>query len=74
MSDLRSDMSGLYRICLVGGRICSVKLDLALRKSRWRAKIMNLGPDKLTTSKQDTIEHIEIKGTTRCNPCTRNHT
>jgi hypothetical protein len=36
--------------------------------------MMNLGPDKLNTSKQDTIKHIEIKGTTRCNPNTRNHT
>jgi hypothetical protein len=35
---------------------------------------MNLSPDKLTTSKQDTIEHIEIDGTTRCNPNNRNHT
>jgi hypothetical protein len=35
---------------------------------------MNLGPDKLTTSKQDTIEHIEIKGTTRSKLNTRNHT
>jgi hypothetical protein len=45
MSGLRSDMSGLYRICPVGSQICPVKLDL--------------GPDKLTTSKQDIIEHIE---------------
>jgi hypothetical protein len=43
MSGLRSDMSGLYRICPVGSQICPVKLDL--------------GPD--TTSKQDIIEHIE---------------
>jgi hypothetical protein len=35
---------------------------------------MNLESDKLTTSKQDTIEHIEIRGTTRCNLFTRNHT
>jgi hypothetical protein len=35
---------------------------------------MNLEPDKLTTSKQDTIEHIEISVTTRYNIFTRNHT
>jgi hypothetical protein len=27
--------------------------------------MMNLGPDELTTSKQDTIEHIEISRATR---------
>jgi hypothetical protein len=47
------------------GQICPIKLDLLLWKSRLEAKMMNLGPYKLTTSKQDTIEHIEIKGTTR---------
>jgi hypothetical protein len=36
--------------------------------------MMNLEPDKLTTSKQSTIEHIEIRGTTRGNIFTRNHT
>jgi hypothetical protein len=36
--------------------------------------MMNLGPDKLMTSKQSTIEHIEIWGTTRGNLFTRNHT
>jgi hypothetical protein len=30
MSDLRSDMSSLYRICPIGGRICSDKLNLVL--------------------------------------------
>jgi hypothetical protein len=35
---------------------------------------MNLGPDKLTTSMQDTIELVEIRGTTIGNPNTRNHT
>jgi hypothetical protein len=67
MCGLRLDMSGLYRIC-------SVELDLAHRKNRLGVKTMNVGPDKLTTSKQDTIEYIEIKGTTRCNLNTRNHT
>jgi hypothetical protein len=36
--------------------------------------MMSLGPDELTTSNLDTIEHIEIKGTIRCNLFTRNHT
>jgi hypothetical protein len=35
--------------------------------------MMDLSPDKLTTSKQDTIEHIEIKGTTGNNSNIRNH-
>jgi hypothetical protein len=35
---------------------------------------MNLGPDKLTTRKLNTIELREIKGTTRSNLNTRNHT
>jgi hypothetical protein len=56
-------MFGLDRICPIGGWIGLVKVDLALRKNRSGAKLMNLGPDELTTSKQDTIEHIEIKGT-----------
>jgi hypothetical protein len=67
MFGLRSDMSGLYRICPVGEWICPIKRRLG-------AKMMNICSDKLTTSKQDTIEDIEIKGTTRCNPNTRNHT
>jgi hypothetical protein len=32
---------------------------------------MNLGSDELTTSKQDTIEHVEISRATRCNLFTR---
>jgi hypothetical protein len=35
--------------------------------------MMNLGPDKLTTYKLNTIELIEIKITTRSNLITRNH-
>jgi hypothetical protein len=62
------------RICLALGQICPVKLDLRLQKSRSGAKMMNLGPDKLTTSEQDTIEYTEIRGTTRYNLNTRNHT
>jgi hypothetical protein len=44
------------------------------KKSRLGTKMINLYPDKLMISKQDTIEHIEIRGTTRCNLFTRNHT
>jgi hypothetical protein len=75
MSGLRSDMSDLYIPHMSGwGQICPVKLNLTLQKSRLVAKMMNLGPDKLITSKQDTIDHIEKKGTTRYNTNTRNHT
>jgi hypothetical protein len=35
---------------------------------------MNLGPDKLTKYKLNTIELREIKGITRNNLITRNHT
>jgi hypothetical protein len=36
--------------------------------------MMNLGPDELITSEQDTIEHVEISRATRFNLFTRNHT
>jgi hypothetical protein len=36
--------------------------------------MINLVSDKLTTYKQDTIEHIEIRGITSYNLITRNHT
>jgi hypothetical protein len=67
MFGLRLDISEL-------GQICPVKLDLALWKSRSGANTMNLGPDKLTVHKLNTIELREIKGTTRSNPNTRNDT
>jgi hypothetical protein len=51
-------MSGLCRICLS-------YLDLTLRKSRSTVKMINLGPDKLTACKQNTIKLREIKGTPR---------
>jgi hypothetical protein len=54
MSNLRSDMSGLGRICPVWSPIFLVKLDLSQRKSRSGDKTMNLGPNKLTTSKLGT--------------------
>jgi hypothetical protein len=74
MSGIRADMSILCWICLVWGPICLVKLDLTLWKSRSGVKTMNLGPDQLTTSKKDTIEHIEIRGITRNKLNTRNNT
>jgi hypothetical protein len=49
MSDLRSDMSSL-------GRICPVTRNFEQQKSRSGAKTMHLGPDKLTISKLDNIE------------------
>jgi hypothetical protein len=51
----------------------SVKLDLALRKSRSEAKIVNLGPDKIMACKLNTTELRAIKGTTRSNLNIRNH-
>jgi hypothetical protein len=61
MFGLRSDMSGLGRICLAWGRIYPVKQEHTLQKSRSGAKTMNLGLDELTTCKLNTIELREIK-------------
>jgi hypothetical protein len=74
MFGLMSDMSELGRICLVWGRICPVKLDLTLWKSRLGAKMMNLGPGKLMVCKLNTKKLRENKGTTRNNLNTRNQT
>jgi hypothetical protein len=60
MSSLRSDMSGLCRIC-------PVSRNFVQRKSRLEAKMMHLGPDKLTVSKLYNMELREITGTTRSN-------
>jgi hypothetical protein len=60
MSSLRSDMSGL-------GRICPVTRNFVQRKSRSGAKTMRLGPDKLTVSKLDNMKLKEIMETTRSN-------
>jgi hypothetical protein len=73
MSDLRADMFGGNWICLTQARIYPVKQVFALCKNRSGTKTINLAPDKLATCKQDTIEHIEIRGTTSCNQITRNH-
>jgi hypothetical protein len=67
MPDLRSDMSGL-------GRICPVTRNFAQRKSRPGAKMMRLGPDKVTNGKLDNIELREIMGVTRSNLNFRNQT
>jgi hypothetical protein len=67
-------MSGLGQICLAWGQIYPINQEHTLRKSRLRAKTMNLGPDELTACKLDTIELREIKGTTRSNLNFRNQT
>jgi hypothetical protein len=67
MSGLRSDMSELGWIYLVGGRICPIIRNFVQRKSRSRAKMMRLGPDKLTINKLDNIELREIMGRSRSN-------
>jgi hypothetical protein len=60
MFGLRSDMSGL-------GRICPVNRNFTQQKNRSGVKTMRLGPDKITISKLDNIELREIIGTTRSN-------
>jgi hypothetical protein len=67
MSGLRSDMSRLGRICPIWGRICSIIRNFMQQKSRSGAKMMRLGPDKLTISKLDNVELREIMGTIRSN-------
>jgi hypothetical protein len=74
MSGLRVDMSSGNWICPSQAQICLVGHVYELWKTRSGAKTINLGSDKLTICKQDTIEHIEIRGTTSCNQITRNHT
>jgi hypothetical protein len=60
MSGLRSDMSGL-------GRICLVTKNFMQRKNRSGVKTTRLDPDKLTFNKLDNMELREIMGTTRSN-------
>jgi hypothetical protein len=67
MSDLRSDMFGIGWICLVWGRIYPITRNFVQQKSRSGAKMMHLGPDKVTISKLDNMELREIMGTTRSN-------
>jgi hypothetical protein len=65
MSGLRSDMSGLDRICLARGRICSVNRNFVQWKNRSGVKTTSLGPKELTISKLDNMELREITGITR---------
>jgi hypothetical protein len=74
MFDLRSDMSGLGRICPAWGRICPVTRNIEQQKSRSGAKMTRLGPGKLTISKLDNIELRKITGATRSNLNNRNQT
>jgi hypothetical protein len=67
MFDLRSDMSGLGRICPAWERVCLITRNFMQQKSRSGAKTMRLGPDKLTICKQDNMELREITGITRSN-------
>jgi hypothetical protein len=60
MSGLRSEMSGL-------DRICPVNRNFVQQKSRSGAKTMSLGPEELTISKLGNMELREITGTTRSN-------
>jgi hypothetical protein len=60
MSDIRSDMSEI-------GRICPVTRNFVQQKSRSGAKTMRLGPNNITISKLDNIKLREITGTTRSN-------
>jgi hypothetical protein len=53
MSGLRSDMSGL-------GRICPVNRNFVQQKSRSGAKTMCLCPDEINISKLDNMELREI--------------
>jgi hypothetical protein len=58
MSDLRSDMFGL-------DRICPITRYFVQQKNRSGVKMMRLGPDKLTINKLDTMKLREITGTPR---------
>jgi hypothetical protein len=42
------------------GRICPITRNFEQRKSRSRAKMIRLGPDKLTISKLDNIKLREL--------------
>jgi hypothetical protein len=65
MSGLRSNISGL-------GRICPVIRNFEQWKNRLGAKTMCLGPDKLTISKIDNMELREIMRATISNLNSRN--
>jgi hypothetical protein len=73
MFGLRSYMSGISQIYLAWGPDMSGKTGSHAAESRSRAKTMNLGPDKLTTCKLNTLGLREIRRTIRCNLIARNH-
>jgi hypothetical protein len=60
-------MSGLGRICPVWGLDMSIIRNFVQWKSRSGAKMMCLGPDKVTISKLDNVELREIMGIIRSN-------
>jgi hypothetical protein len=51
MFGLKADMSGVNWICPAQAQICPVRQVYTLRKSRSGVKMINFGPDKLTTCK-----------------------
>jgi hypothetical protein len=60
MSGLRPDIFGLDQIYLI-------TRNFTHWKSRSRAKMMHLGPDKFTITKLDNMKLREITGTIRSN-------
>jgi hypothetical protein len=65
MSNHGLDMPGL-------GQICTIIRNFEQWKCKSGAKMIRLGPDKLTISKLDNIELREITGATRSNLNSRN--
>jgi hypothetical protein len=74
MSDLRLDMSGISWICPDWGPNMAEKTRSHVVESRSGAKMINLGLNKLTTCKLNTIELREKRRITRRNLIARNHT
>jgi hypothetical protein len=74
MSGLRLDMARLGRMCLVWGPDMSDQTRSRALEKYIGSQDMNLHPNKLTTCKLNTTELREIKGTTRSNLNTKNHT
>jgi hypothetical protein len=58
MSGLMADMSDRNQVCLARRQICPIRQDFAMQKRRWETKTFSLGPDKLTTCKQDIRAYI----------------
>jgi hypothetical protein len=55
-------------------QICPITRNFEQQKSRLGAKMMRLGPDKLTISKLDNVELREITGATKSTLNSRNQT